>query len=121
MVKATFGATVVGNELKRPDPKNMPLTYVGVVKLEVGARATGADKPGKALLIVDVNEMTSHFGLGRKFRVTIEDTQQELQLGRGDEDAAEPEAGATPPEKPTGRGRRGRGGILSLPGTQERD
>lgn len=120
-MKLQVDGRVVGNELKKPDPKGAPLTEVGMVKLELLSQAISAERSSKAVLIVEKDAMERDFKLGTFIRITIVDTQQTLLLDAGEAERPEPERSTTPASKPATRGRRERGGIVSLPGSQGRE
>ena len=101
-MKVQIYAKIVGHSLWRPDPKNEPQLELVRAKLELQPKAKSMVKPSAGVLIIEREDAGADFILGRQLRITIEDTQQEMELA--------PRA-----SKRNGRSRRGRRARASGP------
>jgi hypothetical protein len=77
-MKQTFNARIVGHDIFTPDSKS-PSFQLARVKLEVAPGSEQTEKLTKAALVVEI-ERLDEYPLRGYIRITLEDSQQELDL-----------------------------------------
>lgn len=77
-MKMEFNAKIVGHELFVPD-KDEPKKFGVRVKLQCASTAIGLGKPTKAVIPIEEKKL-GQYPIGTYLRITVEDSQQVLNL-----------------------------------------